>query len=229
MTGQPSIFTPMKNQHTERPPSNIETAQWRPQHEIKRTQPRMAKTHWKWKTMRLSRDAKKWPGWNQTQKSSPWSPPSKGTRNSGVRNCRPFSLVVKFLAVEVGRDGKQFSGDPHERDFSPVAPPHSWNQHFKAGDTRKPPKMYKSQSKRLMSSIPSQIITPRMSSAPRMPQKSTRCWYCGGNTKVGENQRNDENVVHGQRDLDEVAGKKLQRLPAAAPETPATRQTGPPA
>ena len=35
----------------------------------------------------------------------------------------------------------------------------------------------------LISAAPTPIIAPRISSAPMMPQKSTRCWYCAGTAK----------------------------------------------
>ena len=46
--------------------------------------------------------------------------------------------------------------------------------------TRKMPKRYRIQWYRATSWAPTPIIAPRITSAPRMPQNSTRCWYCAG-------------------------------------------------
>ena len=45
------------------------------------------------------------------------------------------------------------------------------------------------QWKRSSSAAPAKMNTARMTSAPRMPQKSTRCWYARGTAKVAKTSR----------------------------------------
>jgi hypothetical protein len=49
-------------------------------------------------------------------------------------------------------------------------------QHLDAGEDEEPAEDVDDPGEALSSAAPSAIITPRMSSAPRMPQNSTRCW-----------------------------------------------------
>ena len=49
--------------------------------------------------------------------------------------------------------------------------------------TRKAPNTYSTQLKWLTSVAPRPIMMARSTITPRMPQKSTRCWYCRGMAK----------------------------------------------
>ena len=69
-----------------------------------------------------------------------------------------------------------------------------------------------------MSPTPAAMKTARMTSAPRIPQNRTLCWWSGGHLEETENQQEDEEVVHAERELDDVSGDELQRGGAAVPE-----------
>ena len=49
----------------------------------------------------------------------------------------------------------------------------------------------------------------RRTIAPRIPQKSTRILVLQGHVEEAEDHREDEDVVHRQRPLDQVAGEEL--------------------
>ena len=53
--------------------------------------------------------------------------------------------------------------------------------------------------------------TARSTSAPKMPQNSTRNWYSPGHGEEAEDHRPDEDVVDREALLDQVAGEVLAR------------------
>ena len=83
--------------------------------------------------------------------------------------------------------------------------------------------MYRIQRTRATSAAPTPIISPRSTITPRMPQNSTRCWYRARDREEAEDHRDDEDVVHRERLLDDEAGQVFLRACG-----PIIHQTKPP-
>ena len=91
--------------------------------------------------------------------------------------------------------------------------------HLDAGDEQNAPNTGSIHQNRVMSALPPRMKTARSVSAPKMPQKSTRCWYRAGIAKVEEDDRPDEDVVDAERLLDDVPAEVLaERLTAPREE-----------
>ena len=136
------------------------------------------------------------------------------TSSSGVASRRPFSRTKNVCRRDSCRWTARSAGTTgtHSSSFGLhlfVA----GGQHLDAGEDEERAEDVDDPVEALRcSAAPAMMKTARITSAPKMPQKSTRCCRAGGHLEVREEHQEDEDVVDRERLLDQVAGDELQRV-----------------
>ena len=134
-------------------------------------------------TMNCSRLTASTAGTLSTAKITSVNSTSSRTANSGVASRLPFSMVNRCGPSSLSVLGMIRWTNLRNLLLAGSMCWLSVNSMRPAVNSRNAPNTYRIQSKRLIRPIPAKMKIARITSAPKIPQNSTRCWYLGGTTK----------------------------------------------